>query len=357
MNTKFNSTSLAQAAEILKTEEFAAFADAVRATFAKKGYVYFSGCDTSGRLGIRLERAWRKAIGSFMEKYPQAAPALEEKVVAVRNVDMAGEYSVIASPACLSQNNAFGRGMMRANGLGFYRKDLFVGIDPTGDTPSTLGSAHYAQIHLVDMYMLTCVKPDVEKNRSTKEVYTHPHCRVLTVADALAQELVCAVALEAALWDILEANGIPNEFPGYAQIAEKLAEMQVAPLTYNGRTLCADEYLMDALCFAAEHPQFQVKNPNYETEEAWERCFLRKPRCIEFTGDFYQSLGLTDKQINELPDLTSKGLTQIPIGKESLIEQDALMVDSLLDGCDLPQTHMEIFQHLAVGLLLNSLAN
>ena len=358
MNTNLNHTSLAQAAEILKTEEFAAFADAVRATFARKGFVFLSGSGDTGRVGIRLERAWRKALNSLMEKYPQVAPALEEKLVAVRNVDMAGEYAVIESPAFLSQNNAYGRGMMRANGLGFLRKDLFLGIDPTADTPSTLGSCHYALIHLVDMYMLTCVKPEVEKNRSTKEVFTHPYCRYLTAPDLRVLEIICAVALEAALWDILEANGIPNEFPGYAWFADKLTAMKTdARLDYAGRTLCADEYLIDTLCFTAEHPQFQAKNPNYETEEAWERCFLRKPRCMEWTGDFYQSLGLSDQQIKSLPNLTSKGLTQIPIGKESLTEQDALMVDSLLDGCDLPLTHMEIFQHLTINQLLESLVN
>ena len=124
MNTKLNTTSLAQTAEILKTAEFVAFADAVRATVARKGLVFFSGSGTPGRIGIRLERACRKAIGSLMAKYPEAAPALEEKLVAVRNVDMAGEYAVIESPAFLSQNNAYGRGMMRANGLGFLREDL-----------------------------------------------------------------------------------------------------------------------------------------------------------------------------------------------------------------------------------------
>ena len=353
MNT--NTNSLQQAAKILKTPEFAVFAEAVSVTFFRKGFVYFSGVNNSGRLSIRLERAWRNALHTLMEKYPEIAPTLEEKLNSVRSVDMAGEYAVIASPACFNDNNAYGRGMMRANGLGYQRKDLFVGIDPTGDTISTLGSAHYAEVHLVEMYMLTCVEPDVEKNRCTKEVYTHPHCRVLTVADPLAQEIVCAVALEAALWDILETAGIPYDFPGYGWFAEQLANLQIAPLTYNGKTLCADQYLLDALCFAAEHPQFQAKNPNYETAEAWERCFLRKPRCIEFTGDFYQSLGLTDQQINELPNITTKGLTQIPIGKESLTEQDALMVDALVEGADLPETHTNIFQRLSVKLLLESL--
>lgn len=351
-----NNISLQKAAEILKTPEFSAFADAVRATFGKNSFVYFSGSGDPGRVGIRLERAWRNALNNLMEQYPQAASALEEKLVAVRNVDMAGEYAVIESPAFLSQNNAYGRGMMRANGLGYLRKDLFVGIDPTADTPSTLGSCHYALIHLVDMYMLTCVQPDVEKNRSTVEVFTHPYCRHLTAHDLQVLEIISAVALEASLWDILEANGIPNQFPGYDWFAQQLAAMNTdAVLSYSGKTLCSDEYFIDALCFAAENPKFQAKNPNCETEEAWQRCFLRNPRCMEWTGDFYQSLGLTDQQIASLPNLTAKGLTHIPIGKESLTDADALMLDSQPALSDLPQTHMAIFQHITVKVLLESL--
>ena len=350
-----NKTPFQTSAEILKTEEFSAFAQAIRNALAEGGKVFFSGSSAAGRLGIRLERAWRKAVLSLQKKYPQAAARLEEKLDSIRNIDMAGEYSVIASPQCLSQSNIFGRGMMRANGVGLNRNNLFIAIDPAADTPSTLGSAHFVLIHLVPMYMLTCKAPVVELNRHTKEVFTLPYCRVLTAADLLTLEILCAVALESAL---LELCGDAKSFPGFDWFAAKLASMpSVKPLVYSGSTLCADEFLLDALCFAAEHPQYQVKNPNRETAEAWEHCFLRQPRCQDWPADFYQSLGFSNAQIQSLPNITAKGLLQIPIGKEAFTDESALNVDALLDGYDLPETHMEIFRHLAVGLLLNSLTN
>lgn len=349
--------SLKNAAEILRTPEFSAFADAFRVAFTKNDRVNLTGTGEAGRLAIRLERAWRKAATILMEKYPQAVPVLEQQLPYLRHIDIAGEYSVIATPPCLPQSNIFGRGMMRATGVASAGRDTVICLDPTGDTPSTLGSAHYALIHLAPTYILTCQEPDAEKNGRTKEVYTHPNCKVLTVADTHVMEILCAVAVEAALWDLLESAGIPNDFPGYAWFADQLEALQVSPLTYSGNTLLADDYLLNILCFAAKHPRFQVKNPNYETAEAWERCFLRQPRCLEWPADFYQSLGFSNAQIQSIPDISANALMQIPIGKESFTQQDGLMVDVLLDDIDLPETHMDIFQHLTVNLLLESPAN
>lgn len=350
--------SLQNAAQLLRTSEFAAFVNVFRTAFAKHDRVNLTGTGEAGRLCIRMERAWRKAVHTLMEKYPQAVPALEEQLDYFRHIDIGGEYSVITTPACLSQSNPFGRGMMRARGVASADRDVVVCIDPTGDTPSTLGSAHFALIHLAPMYMLTCAAPDVEKNRHTREVYTHPNCRILTGADLHVFEILCAVAVEASLWDILETAGIPNGFPGYEWFAAKLEALpSAADLAFAGKTLCADEYFLDALCFAAEHSQFQVKNPNHETAGAWERCFLRSPRCLSWPADFYQALGFTNQQIRSIPDISEKALMQIPIGKETLTDSNALMVDTLLDSYDLPETFMDIFQHITVNLLLKSLIN
>lgn len=352
-----NKSPFQTAAEILRTLEFAAFAESFRAAFVKHDRINFTGTGDAGRLAIRLERAWRKAAKNLMEQYPQAVSVLESRLNYFRHIDIGGEYSVIATPPYLPDSNIFGRGMMRANGVASANRDFLVCLDPTGDTPSTLGSAHYGLIHLAPTYILTCQPPQPEKNGRTKEVYTHPNCRVITVADLSVMEILCAVAAEAALCDVLETVGIPNTFPGYAWFADQLEALKVCPLTYTGKTLLADDYLLNALCFTAEHPQFQTKNPNRDTADAWEYCFLRQPRCLEWTADFYQSLGFSNHQIQTLPNISAKALTQIPIGKEALTDESALNVDALLDGYDLPETHMEIFRHLAVGLLLNSLIN
>lgn len=350
-----NHASLQKSAELLRTPEFAAFADTIRAAVAVNNRVNFIGTNAAGRLAIRLERAWQKATVELMEKYPQVAPALEERKGYFRHIHFAGEYAVIDVPECLSQSNTFGRGMMRAHGVASANRDVAICLDPTGNTSVTLGAAHYALIHLAPMYMLTCVAPDAEENGRTKEVYTHPNCRVLTVADLFVMELMCAVAAEAALWDLLENAGVSNAFPGYEWFADRLEALQIPSVARVGNMLLADDYLLNALCFAADQPLFQAKNPNRETAQAWAHCFLREPRCLSWPADFYQSLGFSNAQIAALPDLSANALLQIPIGKESLQNPEGLNLDVLVQKCDLPQTFMDIFQNITADLMLNSL--
>ena len=352
-----NLTALKNAAEILRTSEYAAFAELFRSTFLKSDRINLTGTGDAGRLAIRLERAWLKTAQKLMEQYPQAVPALEARLNYFRHVDIGGEYSVIATPPYLPDSNIFGRGMMRATGVASANRDILICLDPTGSTPSTLGSAHYGLIHLAPTYILTCQEPQPEKNRHTKEVYTHPNCRYMVVSDLRVMEILCAVAIEAALCDVLESAGVPGNFPGYEWFAQQLEAMNLTALSGAETTLLADEYLLDALCFAAEHPNFQAKNPNRETSDAWEHCFLRMPRCLEWTADFYQSLGFSNHQIQTLPNITAKALLQVPVGKETLSGESGLNVDALLDGMELPETYFDIFQHLSIRLLLDSLTN
>jgi len=86
--------SLQNAAQLLRTSEFAAFVDTIRAAFARNDRVNLTGTGTAGHLCIRLERAWRKAVLNLMGKYPQAVPALEKQLNYFRHIDIAGEYSV-----------------------------------------------------------------------------------------------------------------------------------------------------------------------------------------------------------------------------------------------------------------------
>lgn len=352
-----NLTALKSAAEMLRTSEYTAFAELFRTTFRKNDRINLTGTGDAGRLAIRLERAWLKAAKKLMAQYPQAASALEPRLGYFRHIDIGGEYSVIATPPYLPDSNIFGRGMMRASGVASANRDFLVCLDPASDTPSTLGSAHFGLIHLAPTYILTCQQPQPEKTGRTKEVYTHPNCKYLVVADLYVMEILCAVAIEAALCDVLETVGIPNTFPGYAWFADQLEALELTAPTCKETTLLADEYLLDALCFAAEHPGFQAKNPNRETADAWEHCFLRNPRCLEWPADFYQSLGFSNHQIQTLPDITAKALMQVAIGKETLSGESGLNVDALIAGMKLPETYFEIFQHLSIRLMLDTLVN
>jgi N-acetylmuramic acid 6-phosphate etherase len=168
-------------------------------------------------------------------------------------------------------------------------------------------------------------------------------------------------------------------------------------------TLFADEFLLDVLTDTTERaPTFMtppfcsedmveqplswafVKNPSCDTETAWCKCFLREPRCIEWGKETYEALGLTQNQIEKIPDISGKALKRFAIGNEPAKRREAspasfaLWVDakaapeSFLEaarryessaqltledaGLSLPETGMDLYEHLAVKLLLNTLS-
>ena len=308
----------------------------------------------------------------------------------------------------------------------------------TGETTSILGTAAQALEDGATVYMLICSdpKPLIEKMSRAKEVYGSPRCHVISLpcgAMALTgstrmqsstfEQFAAAVALEGALWDILEAVGVKNEFKGYAWYGEQfkamtqqlLSDKCVAVLAEASRyeqgvyenggliTLFSDEYLLDVLTDTTERaPTFMtppfcsadmqgqpqswafVKNPNCDTEEAWVRCFLRQPNCIEWTRETYEQLGLTQRQIEKIPDISGKALKRFIIGNEPNPDREncpsshALWVDAkaapetfraqaarytsasqltLEDaGLCLPETGMDMYEHLAIKLMLNTLS-
>ena len=75
-----------RAAVTLTTEAYADFADAIRKTLKQGGRVIFSGCGSSGRLSMNVERGWRSAIAKLTERYPNAADALSEALERVQRL-------------------------------------------------------------------------------------------------------------------------------------------------------------------------------------------------------------------------------------------------------------------------------
>ncbi|MBO5836751.1 MAG: hypothetical protein J6Q92_02535 [Oscillospiraceae bacterium] len=425
-----------RAAQTLQTEEYARFADAIRTVLKQGGKVIFSGCGSSGRLSMRLEQSWRNGIEKLSKKYPQARDALYNKLEAVGNIMTGGDYAVIRAVESFEDSSALGKAQAKQWKL--TQKDLLVGVTATGETTSILGTAAQALEDGAGVYMLICSdhRPLMEKMERAKVIYENPRCAVLNLPcgpmaltgstrmqSSTFEQFTSAVALEGALWDILEECGIPNGFQGYswygqqfaAMIQQLLADKCVGLLAKASAseqqiyeqegliTLFADEYLLDVLtdtteraptfmtppfCSADMQGQSQswafVKNPNYPTEVAWERCFLRQPNCIEWGKETYEALGLTQRQIEKIPDISRNALKRFMIGNEPAPEREnapashALWVDAkaapesftrqaeryqshsqltLEDaGLSLPETAMDMFEHLALKLMLNTLS-
>lgn len=425
-----------RAAQVMGTEEYAQFADTIRKTLKNGGRVIFSGCGSSGRLSMGLERAWRNAILTLSQQYPQAKNSLEGKLESVSNIMTGGDYAVIRAAESFEDSTKLG--MEQAKQLKLCSKDLLVGVTATGETTSILGTTRQALADGAQVYMLICAdhKPLVEKMQRAAVVYADPNCRVLSLPcgpmaltgstrmqSSTFEQLAAAAALETALQDILIDCGIQSQSHEYCWYAEQFLELTQQLLSEkslnvlsdaatleqkvyesNGKiTLFADNYLLDVLTDTTERsPTFMtppfcssdmvgqpqswafVKNPTCTTEQAWEKCFLRQPRCIDWSSETYRKLGLNQAQIDKIPDISIRGLKRYMIGCESMPEREnsaesyALWVDVgeapetfntiaskykncgeltlCRTGITLQKTSMEIYEHLAIKLLLNTLS-
>ncbi len=168
-------------------------------------------------------------------------------------------------------------------------------------------------------------------------------------------------------------------------------------------TLFADEYMLDVLTDTTERaPTFMTppfcssdmvgkepswafaKNPACDTKTAWTRCFLRRPNCLEWDKATYARLNFTPEQIERIFDIGVEALERFMIGNEPMPEREnvpcshAMWVsaDSApeeffasaaryashseftleMAGVTLVKTHMDIFEHLSMKLMLNTLS-
>ena len=425
-----------RAVETLGTEAYAEFADTIRKTIAQGGRVIFSGCGSSGRLSMRLEQSWRNAVAKLSAQYPEAEAALMEKLEAVGNIMTGGDYAVIRAAESFEDSTRLGAEQARE--LGLCEKDLLVGVTATGETTSILGSAIQALRDGATVYMLICAnhKPLIERMERARVVYTNSNCKVMflpcgpmaltgstRMQSSTFEQFAASVALEQTLYDLLKSQGIAvcaREYSWYGErflemtrqlmadkavdLLAKASETEQTVYEKGGLvTLFADEYLLDVLTDTTERaPTFMtppfcssdmqqqeqswafVKNPCCCTEEAWVRCFLREPNCIEWDRKKYAQLGLSERQINKIPDISLAGLKRFMIGNEPMPQREnaphsyALWVDAdvapeafeeqakryqmsaqltIADaGVELPKTGMDMFEHICIKLMLNTLS-
>ncbi|MBQ9973878.1 MAG: hypothetical protein IJP02_02845 [Oscillospiraceae bacterium] len=425
-----------RAAQTLKSEEYARFADLVRTTLQQGGRVIWSGCGSSGRLSMRLEQSWRNGVDKLSRQYPQAAQALGEMLERVGNIMTGGDYAVIRAAEAFEDSTLLGRAQARQWAL--TDRDLLVGVTATGETTSILGTAAQALDDGAKVCMLICAdpKPLMENMSRARGIYDHPNCSVMSLPcgpmaltgstrmqSSTFEQFAGSVALEGAFHDILRRCGVDADFPGYGWYGEQFAAMveqlmgqtSVSLLAQATRTeqsvyeqgglitLFAHEYLLDVLTDTTERaPTFMtppfcsadmegqpqswafVKNPTCTTQQAWTACFLRSPNCIDWPRQAYRELGMTERQIDGIPDVSSRTLARFVIGnepaplRENAPASHALWVDAkaapdsfrdhaaryhtssqltLADaGVTLADTAMDMFQHLCLKLMLNTLS-
>ena len=425
-----------RAQRVLLGEDFKRFADKIKKTVLNGGKVIFSGCGSSGRLSMQLERSWRNALIKLSEKYPHIKNALDKYSESIGYIMTGGDYAVIR--AVESFEDSAPLGAKQAEEWHLSEKDLMIGVTATGETTSILATCVRAMEDGADVYMLICAdhKPLLSKMERARLLYTNPKCSVMFLpcgAMALTgssrmqsstfEQFCASVALDLTLNELLSSEGIKEPLIAYEEYGkffvdavdalmneQSLSEIAYATVKEQELyekagliTLYADDYLLDVLTDTTERaPTFMtppfcskdmtdseqswafVKNPNLSTDKAWEKCFLRRPRCIEWDKNIYRELNFAEKQIEKIPDIGCNALLKFEIGKEVMKKRqkpllshclwvdvsdapesfykeckkyttyDELTLDKL--GADVKKTNMDIFEHISIKLMLNTLS-
>ena len=425
-----------RAKELLLSDGYTQFADAVRNTLKNGGRVIWSGCGSSGRLCMRLENSWRHAMDKLALLHPEKAGYFEEMKGRVGSIMTGGDYAIIRAVECFEDSTNLG--YKQAEGWQLTEKDLLVGVTATGETTSILGSAQGALDAGAKVYMLICSNPVplIQNMERVRKVYTNPNCSYLflpcgpmaltgstRMQSSSFEQLAGAIALEDAIYDLMKAYGYaaaPTDHAwhgkAYADLIDQLSSKKsvsaIADMTrleesvYRAGsvlTMYAEEYMLDVMTDTTERPPtFMtppftsldmldqpmswafVKNPSCETRDAWQRCFARPLRCIDWDGDQYRALGLSQMQIDRIPRIDDQALVRFCIGCEPLPEREnkpgslAMWVgkdaapesfhthaarygqktEYTLDnaGLNIPETWMDIYEHLGMKIYLNTLS-
>ena len=406
--------------KILHSPKFDDFARAVHESLHAGGRIVLSGCGSTGRLAMRLEASWRMAARSH-----PATAHLEDRVLSLMT---GGDYALIRAVESFEDYIQLGR--MQAQELSLGIHDILVGITATGETTSILGTASQALDDGASVWMVICTEPGsiLGKLKRADDVYTHAACSSLYIpcggmsvtgstrmqSSTIEQALVGSaleLSLAKFLDEELDKQQLSDGFfscittlrqPDTLKAMADQTELETLLYQDGGHvTYFAEEYLLDILADTTERgptfsvPPFRpqsrpheplswafVKNPCLSTIPAWIDCFQREPRCICKTADEYAALGILERDIQRIPNISKEALMAFEIGCEddpereqgqslaTWIGDEAPMPDAYFpqaarfratsrltfDGRNIVKTRMKLFEHLTMKLLINNVS-
>lgn len=414
----------------LNSKEFDAFYADVLYSLKNGGRIIVSGCGSTGRLAMRLENSWRSAIRNLADNGFDASE-YEDRIVSLMT---GGDYTVIR--AVESFEDYIQLGQRQARDLNLTENDILVGVTATAETTSILGTAKQALNDGAKVWMIVCSNPEasVEKLSRAKDVYTHKNtayiymkCGGMAVTgstrmqSSTIEQAVISACLEMCLCELMDENTDVERHKetlasGFEKCVNSLfndsaiksivnqVELE-AKLYENGGlvTYFADEYLLDVLTDTTERgptfctPPFKsksmpdaveswsfVKNPFLNTKEAWTKCFERLPRCIDYTKEEYEKIGVKEQDVKKIPKIDYDALCEFEIGFEPNIEREGenALATWIGLGNQIPQefsscakefgnasvmvlspekdsiqpTKLKMFEHLAMKIMINAMS-
>ena len=333
------------------------------------GRIGFSGCGSSGRLAILLERMWRQ----FWEERAGLAPGAASRCPGGRDADLAnracsimtgGDRALIRSVENFEDYHRFGARQVADLDLG--KGDLLIAITEGGETSSVLGTAEAAlgrgcRVALVFNNPASLLCERIERSRrviTDRRVAVFDLCTGSmalcgsTRLQATTMELlVLGSVLEAAVAELTGKAAFPagtevaEEFarllvdlrsPARLAVLAAWAEMERDLYQRDGRvTYWADDFCIDIFADTTERsPTFMlpplrpsddrraaaswayVRDPFRAGREAWFAMLRRSPRGLEWSGEDYAAMGAPTDLVTHPPVLDNGEIYRYRIGRD-----------------------------------------
>ncbi len=398
----------------LSSDAFDRLCGSIRDVLTGGGKIVLSGCGSSGRLCMGVERAFRRGA---------AKVGLAHLGDQITTIMTGGDYAVIRAVEFFEDYETLSA--RQVDELEVGEGDLLIGVTATAETTSILATAYRASTRGAAVWMVVCSDPKhlLGKMERADRLYTRDKVDVVylpcgpmavtgstRMQSSTIEQTVLATAFEAALCAIAgkdfdksyyvqsfrntiaynQSDDCVSKIADYAQLEASL---------YGGSgyvTYFTGNYMLDILTDSTERgPTFATpplrqqkrkdlplswafaKNTRYGTRDAWLDCFGRLPRCIEWDEEAYRSMGVTEN----IPDISFDRLLEFEIGNEPDAEREAknntvaIWVDSEEPGTDFRKcaapyakhvhlvfavdhspTVLDIFEHIGMKMILNAIS-
>ena len=363
---------------VFQSAEYAELVSSIVQAAFDNHAIVFSGCGSTGRLGVLLETMWRgfwlqAAKSNFEKSNSENRQKWQARAERTCSIITGGELALIRSVENFEDYQSFGR--RQAQEAGISKGDLFLGITEGGETSSVIGSVWQAREQGAKTFFIfnnpaEILAANIHRSKEILECTDIVSMELATGPMALAGStrlqattiglLVIGAALEEAIIQLLEKedkashlywkNRISKDYTGgfrnllndldktdnTAMIA-RFAMIEADIYSRSGLvTYFADEYLLDIFSDTTERtptfklPPFQpldaasgaaswafAKGLLYDTKEQWHRMLHRAPRGLLWEEHDYTALGGPGKCIENPPKLGLDEIYRYPIGTES----------------------------------------